>query len=217
MESKVLRLVALLGSLLLLAGICAADPINVILGTSTTGEALFTYSAGTVTFGFTGNCGEGGDNCLSGYAYYDGSPAGTYNMWIVGGPPSLGTPTNNVYPINMNGATINFTATISTYYLDGTINLTQIVGGSQTPTFDGSLTISSTNIPGYYGVAEFDGTLNLDNNPSLEQVYSGKYSTTEGYLSSGQFVPQVPEPGSMMLFGTGALGLIAMLRRNLGI
>ncbi len=191
-----------------LADNIAGAPTEVILGSSSTGDVLFTNAGGTLTFGFTGDCGQGGSNCLAGLAYY-GSSVGSYSMWSTGGPLSLGTPNNNVYPVNMNGSTINFAFTAGSYNLDGTIILDQVASGTQTPVFNGGLTISSTNLPGYSngGYAGFDFIVNLGNNPSLESVYDGQYSTTDGYLSSGEVPPSVPEPGSIVLLGSGSPGL----------
>ena len=207
--------------LLMLVGTSVADingPTQVILGVST-GDVVFTNNGGNnVTFGFTEDCGQGGNNCLSGFAYY-GANVGNYEMWISGGIPSLGAPTNNVYPVNLNGASINFASTIGSLFLNGTVDNLVLNGGTQTPTFTGSLEISSTNIPGYGGKSEMDFTINLDGNSSIEDVYSGKVHSTQGYLSSGQVPPSstVPEPGSFVLLGSGVLALGTLMRRKLGL
>ncbi len=221
MKSKLLQVMLVGCCILLLAGTGVAGPIQVILGVSETGDVVFTNTGGNnVTIGFDGNCGEGGANCLSGSAYY-GTNVGTYNMWIAsGGPPTLGTPSGFIYPINMNGAVIDFAATIAGgFSLDGTVDLTSVSGGTQTPTFAGTFDITSSTIPGY-GVgqqSEIDFVINLDGNPSLESVYSGLSGSTSGYLSSGEISPPptVPEPGSIALFGSGALAVAGVLRRKL--
>ena len=204
----------------LMAGISLADvagPMQVILGVSN-GDVVFTNTGGNnVVFGFSEGC-QGGD-CLSGFAYYGANPAGNYEMWITGGVPSLGAPSGFIYPINLNGATVNFASTIGSYFLNGTIQLLTLSGGTQTPTFAGKLDISSTNIPEYQysNTAELDFTINLDDNPSIESVYSGQNNSTRGYLSSGQVAPAVPEPSSILLFGSGVVGLGILLRRKLGL
>jgi len=204
-------------SILLLASVTFAAPQQMILGVGTTGDVLFTNTGGNnVNFVFTGDCGEGGNNCLSGNAYYQ-TNVGNYSMWMTGGPPTLGAPTGNVYPVNMNGSTINFAATAGSFFLDGTITLDQVAGGTHTPTFNGLLSISSTNLPGYAQgqKSEIDFTINLGSNGTLEQVYAGSVTTTSGYLSSGEVPPSVPEPGSILLFGSGVLGFAGLVRRKL--
>lgn len=211
----------LVGScVLLLAGSSVAGPLQIILGVSETGDVVFTNTGGNnVTIGFDGNCGEGGNNCLAGSAYF-GTTAGTYDMWIAsGGPPTLGTPTGFLYPINMNGAVIDFDSTIGSFTVDGTVDLISVSGGTQTPTFDAIFTVTSSNNPSY-GVGNksaMDFVINLDGNPSLESVFSGQSGSTSGYLSSGEIAPTptVPEPGSIALFGSGALALAGVLRRKL--
>src|SRR5271167_1690823 len=222
MKSKLVQMMLVGSCVLLLAGASFAGPLQVILGVSETGDVVFTNTGGNnVTIGFDGDCGEGGSNCLAGSAYYGGNPAGTYQMWIAsGGPPTLGTPTGFLYPVNLNGAVIDFTSTIGSFFLDGTVNLTTLSGGTQTPTFGGVFTITGSNIPGY-GVgnqSSMDFVVNLDGNPSVESVYSGQNGSTSGYLSSGEIAPSaVPEPGSIALFGSGALALAGVLRRKLNL
>ncbi len=227
MKTKLVQIMLLGFCVLLLAGTSVAGPLQVILGVSETGDVVFTNTGGsTVTIGFDGSCGEGSDNCLAGSAYY-GSNAGTYQMWFAsGGPPTLGAPSGFQYPVNMNGAVIDFASVIAGFSLDGTVNLTTLSGGTQTPTFAGIFTITSSNIPGY-GVGDqssMDFVVNLGNNPSVETVYAGcpgKSSCadmTSGYLSSGEITPPpstVPEPGNIALFGSGALALAGVIRRRL--
>jgi PEP-CTERM motif len=219
MKSRFLQVMLVGCCWLLLAGTGVAGPIQVILGVSETGDVVFTNTGGNnVTIGFDGNCGEGGANCLAGTAYY-GTTVGNYDMWIASGTPTLGTPTGFLYPVNMNGAVIDFASTIGSFTLDGTVDLTSVSGGTQTPTFAGTLLITSSNLPGY-GVGQQSGmdfVVNLDGNPSLESVYSGLSGSTSGYLSSGEVSPPptVPEPGSIALFGSGALAVAGVLRRKL--
>jgi len=135
--------------------------------------------------------------------------------------PTLGTPSGFLYPVNMNGTTINFQFSAGSDYLDGTVNLQTLTGGTQILNFVGLLSITSSDLPGYPAmcgaspcVSEIDFAINLGSDYSLEQVYSGSQQSTQGYLSSGQVSP-VPEPGSMVLFGSGVVSLAGLLRRRL--
>ena len=205
---------------LIVTGTSLAGPTQIILGVSTTGDVVFTNTGGNVNVTLSGDCGKGPADCLSGFAYY-GNLVGDYAMWLSGpgGPPTLGAPTGNLYPIDMDGATLNFSTTIQSYFVNGLISLMEVNGGTKTPTFEGILDITDSNFPGYPigDKLSFDFTINLTDNPSLEDVYSGKYSKTSGYLSSGQIPPSVPEPGSFLLLGSGVVGIAGLLRRKLGL
>ena len=68
MANRFRHVVLLLAASLLLVGISAATQVT--LSESTTGQVVFTNVNGDqtdVTFGFNGNCSEGGNNCVAGY------------------------------------------------------------------------------------------------------------------------------------------------------
>jgi PEP-CTERM motif len=183
----------------------------VILGNSDPGQIQFTNSGSdSANMSFTGD--------LSGFAYY-GATVGSYSMTMIGGrsgPPTLGAPTDGIYPLNMNGNMIDFSSTFGSYFLDGTVDLINVTDGTNTPRFIGGLDITSSNIPGFAdgAVAPLDFNIYLGRNPTIDQVYSGEAHSTEGPIASGELQP-VPEPSSIALFGSGALGLAGMLRRKL--
>lgn len=199
---------------LLLAGLSTAGATELVLGTSTTGDIAFTNVAGTVDMSFTG-CGG---TCLQGFGYF-GAVVGSYDITMTG-EPTLGSPATGIYPINMNGATIDFgwLSQDHSLFLDGTVTLDNVTDGTQTPRFIGGLLVTSTDLPGYSdGVySGLDFIINLGSNPSIDYVYNHPGSSTEGYLSSGEVPPgAAPEPGSILLFGSGILGLAGVLRRKL--
>ncbi len=212
MKLNILQVCAL-ACLLLLASVCFASPTQLILGNST-GDVLFSNVGGTVDMSFTG-CGGG---CLEGFGYF-GSVVGNYNITLAGSP-TLGSPTGGIYPVNMNGSTIDFSwlSQDHSLFLDGTVTLDNVTDGTQYPRFIGGLFVTSTDLPGYT-----DGTYdNLDfivylgSNPSIDYVYGHSGSSTQGYLSSGEVPPgTTPEPSSLVLMGSGILGLAGIIRRKL--
>ncbi len=186
---------------------------QITLGQSTIGDVLFVNTGlDSASFSFTGTCGSQA-NCLSGYGYY-GINVGTYEMWVVGGP--MGSPVSGVYPINMSGATIDFTFSFGSSYLDGSVLMENVTDGTEAPRFIGGMQISSSDLPGFSSgsYADFDGDVYLGQGPTLDQVYAGTAPSTQGFLSSGQFVP-TPEPGSLLLFGSAMLGLAGWLKRKM--
>src|ERR1700690_4127640 len=179
MQSKMMRLLLSAVCVLCLVGVGVAGiqggPAQIVLGTSSTGDVQFSNNGSNTSFAFTGDCGEGGNNCLSGYAYYQ-STVGTYDLWMTGGPPTLGAQVGGTYPINMNGATGNFAFAGGGYNVDGTVTFDTLGNtAGANPTFAAMLYITSSNLPGYTTgeYAEMDFTLNLGNNPSVDQVFTG--------------------------------------------
>ena len=214
------RMLFVFASTVVLVGISSATTTEIILGQSSPGQVLFTNTGlNSVGMSFTGTCGTTQD-CLSGLGYYVSSGgvsnAGTYEMWITGGAPSLGSPAGDVYPVDMNGATINFLFGFGSSFLDGTITLEDVIAGSNDPGFSGGLYITKTNIPGFTsgGYTDLDFNVYLGNNPPINNVYAGNAPSTMGPISSGEFAP-APEPSSIALFGSGVFGLAVTLKRKL--
>src|SRR5271167_123171 len=220
MKSRWWQMLFVFASIAILTGISNGATTQVTLGQSNPSQVLFTnMGSDSASMSFTGTCGSNPD-CLSGPGYYVGNGgitnAGTYDMWITGGAPSLGSPTGSVYPVNMDGATINFTFGYGSSFLDGTVTLDSIIGGTNLPRFIGGLYITSTNIPGFINgeYLDVDFNANLGSNPLIDDVYAGNAPSTTGPLSSGEFAA-TPEPSSIALFGSGILGLGAALKRKL--
>ena len=209
----------LLVCLVSLTALSFASSTPVILGTSDPGQILVTNTGpDSADISFTGTC-SGNPDCLTGYGYY-GATVGTYQMYFVSGRSGnvlLDSPTNGVYPINMNGNIIDFAFTAGSTFLDGTIILNNVTDGTNAPRFIGGLYVTGSNLPGFSDgtYSNLDFNAYLGNNPLIDQVYSGQAHSTQGPLSSGEIVPGTPEPSSIALFGSGVLGLGALLRRKL--
>jgi PEP-CTERM motif len=204
--------VTLLFVVCLLVGICAAQT-NLIIGQSS-GDVVLSNPAGTVDFSFAGDvCGS---DCLSGFGYY-GTTVGNYEMTLTG-TPTLGTPTGGVYPVNMNGASLTFDWSAGSSFLDGNITLDNITDGTQDPRVIGSMYITSSSLTGYAAGSNvsLDFNIYLGTNPSLDYVAQNQGSSTEGYISAGEINQgSTPEPGSFVLFGSGAIGLALVVKRRI--
>ncbi len=207
----------LLVCLLSLTAVGFGTPTTVILGDSSPGQVLITNTGSDTTLAFTGSCG--GPDCLTGLGYF-GTNVGTYSMWFVSGRSGdllLGSPNGDMFPINMNGNTIDFTFGYGSTFLDGTVVLNNVTDGTDAPRFIGGLFVTSTNLAGFRDgtYVDLDFNIYLGTNPTIDQVFSGQYHSTQGPISSGEIVPSTPEPSSIALFGSGVLGLAGLLRRKL--
>lgn len=196
----------------LFVGICAAQT-DLIIGQSS-GNVVFSNPAGTVDVSFAGDvCGSG---CLSGFGYY-GSTVGNYEFALTG-TPVLGTPTDGVYPVNMNGSSLTFGWSSGSSFLDGNITLDNVTDGTQTPRVIGSMYVSASSLTGYAAGTDvpLDFNIYLGTNPSLDFVAQNQGSSTEGYISAGEINQgTTPEPGSFVLFGSGVMGLGLVVKRKL--
>ena len=228
-------LLGVLMTTLLLAGAAKADVAQITLGTTQ-------YTGGDITFTNTGTATQISFNgTLTGNGYVE--PAGTQGTFTMSlsGTPTLGSPASNVYPVSMNGSTIQFQYYIgsspqtATSELTGTINLTTVTDGSPTPRVNALLTVSGST--GIFAsewavgnIANMDFTINLcpvgdtctqvppsGNYTSVDSVYQTAGTSTSGFLSSGEVLPApVPEPASFALLGSGLLltGSLAKARRR---
>jgi len=217
----VVRFFLALASLLFLLPVAAAAQSQVIIGLGTGGTVEFTNVVGTetATMSFLGSCGATA-NCISGEAYI-GAEAGKYDMWITGNNPLITTTASpDVFAVNMNGGTMNFSFSIGSDSLAGTIQLTTLKDGTANPQVIGTLTVSSAT--GLFAalwkagnVVPLDMTIYLGNNPFVGGVVtSGNGSSTSGVISSGEIV-SAPEPTSIALIGSGLLAIGTVLKRRL--
>ena len=128
----------------------------------------------------------------------------------------------STYTVNMNGATIHFSAQLTSYptaTLNTTLLLTDLFGATTSaPTFEGSF--ASVTSAGPYLSSDFpsgisgtlDFTVKLFGAPTVGALSSGQQ--TKGYTSSGELVPS-PEPSSLALVGAGVLSLAGFIRRKI--
>ena len=198
-----------------------ANSTQVTLSLSTTGDVFFGNSGGTISAWFSGTCGLLSD-CISGTALLE--PQGTlgqYQMWFAGGSPTLsGGPLD--YTVNMGSSTLYLAVQLngSQGSVLASVDLADVYGGaSQFPEFAGTFTVSTATllfltdhfVPHGSGVIDF--TINLTPNPPIASLTNGQQ--TFGPLSSGEGVPNVPEPSSLALLGSGVLGLAGVIRRKM--
>src|SRR3974390_396177 len=228
MRKFVFPTVACLALLVLAASVALADaiPPQVTLSTGTNGRVVFPNTGTSINVSFNGTVADCGHaNCLGGSAVLDlgtSQFSGHYSMWMVGGPINLpaGPPDYNV----------DMTSNPTTIYLDVTLDnslgelktdviLTGLTGGNTNrPSFDGTFTstMASGDFTPYYplitSLGQLDFTVRLPVSSILKP--EPKNHVVKGYLSSGEVVSPVPEPGTLALMGTGILGLAGLLRRK---
>ncbi len=219
MVRKYLPLV-LLAAVTLMVSIGYADEVSV--GNSSNGQVNFTNTGGTTSMSLTSSCG-GHSQCVSGLGLFT-SDLGNYQIWVSGGPETLAVPDPpGDFPIVTNGATVNFSFTLAggLGQLTGTLDLEDIVGGTTSaPQMIGTFTTSTVSgaftssfVVGATSDADF--TINLFNAPTVSDVYNGLEPMTQGEISSGEILPQVPEPSTLGLLGSGLLAAAGVLKRRL--
>jgi hypothetical protein len=219
----------LLAVVLVAAAVSASAQTQISLGGSSSGQSItFTTPGGSqpIAMGFSGACsvpGVGGSStCLSGAGTLQNPPssnvAGNYYMWMTGGGPSLRQSAPGSYSVNMNGSTFNYLWSAANGTVAGTIALTGAsqVSGYPQVFFVGKLSITSAT--GAYSSMFAGSGNNIDvtfylnaGNMSLDALWANGGSAS-GYLSSGELVPVVPEPASMVLLGSGLLAAGSMFR-----
>jgi hypothetical protein len=215
-----LKVALAISSLVILLAVSASAQTQITIGASTGGAVDFTSAgAGSANLSFVGSCGY--SNCVQGNAYA-GASAGSYNLWITGNNPILtATADPNLFAVNMNGGTINFSFNIGGNTLAGTVVLTTLKDGSDAPQFLGTLKVSSAtgsfaSLWSNGSIVPLDMTVSLPNgSPFVDQVVAGTRWGTSGSVSSGEVLVTTPEPASIALIGSGLLAIGSVLKRRL--
>jgi len=220
---RLLLSTALVGLMLGLASLPAsADPTQITLGGTAAGSVIFTGDGSGNVLIQLGSC-TGGSCTLSGTAFGTGaltSGLAPYEFTSTPGTISLApTSTAGLFAVTQT-ASIGFSYGTGGSLLTGTLSLltfTQTPGGSSTGEFNtfavANLVITGGSLSTLFppGGAILTATMNFGPSPVDLATLSG--STTSAKLASGQITP-TPEPGSMLLLGSGLLAVGAFLRRR---
>lgn len=210
MSRKLLTAVALAAAPLLWASAANADMIG-IGGAS--GSITFTSNGnGTVNFSTLGFTSTGLTSFQSPTGTLQDSGNGTFGAMS----GTAGPETSGVFPITSGGTeTFSFASTTNSDMMNGTITWPDIKDNTTSPQFDVNAVLTVTSSSGdatFKGdfpvgsMAEIDMTVTVGTTLTTLAGEPAMSSET-GSFSSGEIVPDVPEPASLTLLASALVGL----------
>ncbi len=234
MKTKRLWVNIIAACLLLALGAISATAQSQITLANSTQVVTFTATSVTTMNIALGSCSGGtftGTCTLSGSAFFPGdtgSPTYSFTTTTAAAFTATKFGTSTVFPITTpGGATSTFSYAGGTDSLSGTVTWTNANNGSGNPHFTGIITVTASS-----GTAAFTSLFGVGSTPSFDLLLSaltctgigGNPCTLEGIFASGSGsanapdsagqVQPVPEPGSMLLLGSGLLVAGSFLRRR---
>lgn len=242
-KKKLLISVLMVSACALLTGVAAFAQTDIDPGSSTGGQVTLTALGGGSASVGIGTCNTASCTSTVTLAGASATIAGTtsggtasltYSTGAAGDITIAASPLNSdgTFPVNMNGATLqfDFTATnVSFGNLVADLSLTGIKDGTSSPDFEGTLSFvsGSGSLASTWGAGGVVKNITIDLGPGVTvdgllgcppgsssgctAIAKGTSETAD--FSHGEFSP-APEPASMLLFGSGLLGLGSFLRRR---
>ncbi|MES1926516.1 PEP-CTERM sorting domain-containing protein [Salinisphaera sp. T31B1] len=219
---KIIRQTAVAGTLLAIAGAASAATITYDATPDANGVPMSSV-AGATTVDFNSGCGYA--SCSGNYAIVSGSASGLYAAPFV---PASGSADSTPYltvPQNLSQSPVSATFSLGTtadyfglywgsiddynsiaFLLNGT-EVASFLGTDIMPPADGNQTAANTNMyVNFFSLPTFDSI-------TLTSTQYAFESDNHAFALLGGS-QDVPEPGSLALFGIGAAGLLWGLRKR---